>query len=145
MASGRKWAFVCRHFCGFYHSNSLKVALFRKVFQNFPKKVPNQYPEHYLKFSFSEKATKMSFRVSPFLRFLPLQLTKGCLISESISLQIPKKGAKSRSWALLFRDCPRSFDQTRMHLVEIRTFSLNNVIVRLTKIMNKADRNWAHF
>jgi hypothetical protein len=33
----------------------------------------------------------MSFRVSPFLRFLPLQLSKGCLISESFSLKLPKK------------------------------------------------------
>ena len=32
-----------------------------------------------------------------------------------------------------------------MHLLEINTFSLNNVIVRLTKIMNRADKNWAHF
>ena len=33
----------------------------------------------------------------------------------------------------------------RMHLLEISTFSLNNVIVRLTKIMNRANKNWAHF
>ena len=32
-----------------------------------------------------------------------------------------------------------------MHLVEISIFSLNLVIVRLTKIMNRADKNWAHF
>ena len=32
-----------------------------------------------------------------------------------------------------------------IHLLEISTFSLNNVIVRLTKIMNRADKNWAHF
>ena len=32
-----------------------------------------------------------------------------------------------------------------MHLLEISTFSLNNVISRLTKIMNRADKNWAHF
>ena len=32
-----------------------------------------------------------------------------------------------------------------MRLSEISTFSLNNVIVRLTKIMNRADKNWAHF
>ena len=30
-----------------------------------------------------------------------------------------------------------------MHLVEISIFSLNLVIVRLTKIMNRADKNWA--
>ena len=32
-----------------------------------------------------------------------------------------------------------------MHLVKISIFSLNLVIVRLTKIMNRADKNWAHF
>ena len=33
----------------------------------------------------------------------------------------------------------------RMHLLEISIFSVNNVILRLTKIMNRADKNWAHF
>ena len=32
-----------------------------------------------------------------------------------------------------------------MHLVEISIFSLNLVIVRLTKIINRADKNWAQF
>ena len=32
-----------------------------------------------------------------------------------------------------------------MHLVEISIFSLNLVIVRLTKIMNRADKNLAQF
>ena len=32
-----------------------------------------------------------------------------------------------------------------MHLLKISMFSLNNVILRLTKIMNRADKNWAHF
>ena len=32
-----------------------------------------------------------------------------------------------------------------MHLLEMSIFSLNNVIIRLTKIMNRADKNWAHF
>ena len=32
-----------------------------------------------------------------------------------------------------------------IHLLEIRTFSLNNVIVRLIKIMKRAKKNWAHF
>jgi hypothetical protein len=32
-----------------------------------------------------------------------------------------------------------------MHLVEIGIFSLNYVIVRPTKIMNRADKNWAQF
>ena len=30
-----------------------------------------------------------------------------------------------------------------MPVLEISMFSLNNVIVRLTKIMNRADKNWA--
>ena len=32
-----------------------------------------------------------------------------------------------------------------MHLLEISILSLNNVIVRLAKIMNRANKNWAHF
>ena len=32
-----------------------------------------------------------------------------------------------------------------MHLLKISTFSLNKVIVRLTKTMNRAVKNWAHF
>ena len=32
-----------------------------------------------------------------------------------------------------------------MHLVEISIFSLNLVIVRLTKNMNRANKNWAQF
>ena len=32
-----------------------------------------------------------------------------------------------------------------MHLVEISIFSLNNVTVRPTKIMNRLDNNWAGF
>ena len=32
-----------------------------------------------------------------------------------------------------------------MHLLIISTFSLNNVIIRLTKIMNSADKNWVQF
>ena len=32
-----------------------------------------------------------------------------------------------------------------MHPLEISTFSLNNVIVKLIKIMKRADKNWAHF
>ena len=32
-----------------------------------------------------------------------------------------------------------------MHLLEISIFSLNNAIFRLIKIMNRVDKNWAHF
>ena len=32
-----------------------------------------------------------------------------------------------------------------MYLLEISIFSLNNIILRLTKIINRADKNWAHF
>ena len=35
--------------------------------------------------------------------------------------------------------------QIHMHLVEISIFSLNQVIVRPTDIMNRAGKNWAHF
>ena len=31
------------------------------------------------------------------------------------------------------------------HLLKISIFSLNNVILRLNKIMNRADKNWALF
>ena len=33
----------------------------------------------------------------------------------------------------------------RIHLWEISIFPLNNVIVRPIEIMNRADKNWAHF
>ena len=33
----------------------------------------------------------------------------------------------------------------RMYLLEICILSLNNVIVRPTKIMNRANKNWEHF
>ena len=32
-----------------------------------------------------------------------------------------------------------------IYLLEISTFSLINVIVSLTKIMNRGNKNWAHF
>ena len=32
-----------------------------------------------------------------------------------------------------------------MHLMEISICSLNNVTVRPTKIVNRAEKNWAHF
>ena len=32
-----------------------------------------------------------------------------------------------------------------LHLWEVGILSLNSVIVRPTKIMNRADKNWAHF
>ena len=35
--------------------------------------------------------------------------------------------------------------KTRMNLLEIGMFSLNHVIFRPTKIMNRADKNWAYF
>ena len=44
------------------------------------------------------------------------------------------------------QDCLIKLDmKVCMHLVEISIFSLNLVIVILTKIMNRADKNWAHF
>ena len=35
--------------------------------------------------------------------------------------------------------------KSHMHLVKISIFSLYNVTVRLTKIMNRANKNWVHF
>ena len=44
------------------------------------------------------------------------------------------------------QDCLIKLDmKPGMYQVEISIFSLNLVIVRLTKIMNRADKNWAHF
>ena len=35
--------------------------------------------------------------------------------------------------------------KAHMHLLEIDIFSLYHVIIRPTKVMNRADKNWAHF
>ena len=47
------------------------------------------------------------------------------------------------------RVCPRFFDQvgheTMYASSRNKHFSLNLVIVTLTKIMNRADKNWAQF
>ena len=47
------------------------------------------------------------------------------------------------------RDSPRFFDQvghqTTNVSIESKFAPQNNVIVRLTKIMNRAGKNWAHF
>ena len=50
-------------------------------------------------------------------------------------------------WALKsFQDFLMMLDmKPRMHLVETSIFSLNPVIVTPTKIMNRADKNWADF
>ena len=44
---------------------------------------------------------------------------------------------------------PRFFDQVGHQTINAsignKFFSLNNVIVRLIKIMHRADKNWAHF
>ena len=43
---------------------------------------------------------------------------------------------------------PRFFKldmKPRMHLVEKSNFSINNVTVRPSKIMNRDDKIWAHF
>ena len=51
---------------------------------------------------------------------------------------------------LFSRYRPRFFGQvghqtTYASMGEISILSLNNVIVRPTKIMNRANKNWAHF
>ena len=49
---------------------------------------------------------------------------------------------------LLVRDRPRFFDQlghqTTNASIGNKYFLLNNVIIRLAKIMIRADKNWAH-
>ena len=66
------------------------------------------------------------------------------------SLWMTPKLLKGSSW-LCVRDRPRFFfcaswaSKPPMHLFEINVLSLNDVIARLTKIMNRADKNWAHF
>ena len=44
---------------------------------------------------------------------------------------------------------PRFFDQVEHQTTNVfivnKQFSLNNGNFRLTKIMNRADKNWAHF
>ena len=50
---------------------------------------------------------------------------------------------------MISRDRPRFFDQvghqTTNASIGNKYFSLNNVVVRLTKIMNRVNKNWAHF
>ena len=44
-----------------------------------------------------------------------------------------------------FQDFLNQLDmKPRMHVMEITFFSLNNVTFRPTKIVNIADKNWAH-
>ena len=43
----------------------------------------------------------------------------------------------------MIRVRPRFFDQVGHQTTN--SFSLNNIIVRHTKIMNRADKNWANF
>ena len=38
----------------------------------------------------------------------------------------------------------RLYMKVCIYIVEISIFSLNSVIIRLTKIMNRANKNWAH-
>ena len=50
------------------------------------------------------------------------------------------------SWIDTVKDFLFKMDmKSRMHLVEISIFSLNNVTIRPTKIMNITDKNWAYF
>ena len=54
-----------------------------------------------------------------------------------------------KSVSISLRDRLRFFDQvghqTTNASIGNKYFSLNNVILRLTKIMNRAKENWAHF
>ena len=52
----------------------------------------------------------------------------------------------STSQVEYFRDfLIRLYMKPHMHLVEKSIFTLNNVTVRPIKIMNRVDKNWAHF
>ena len=69
-----------------------------------------------------------------------ISLFQGCLY-DSINHTI-------LSWKIRYR--PRFFDQVGHQTMYAfmgnkHFFSLNNIIVRPTKIMNRADKNWAHF
>ena len=67
---------------------------------------------------------------------------------ESQRIELMKSSMQCSSIVLVWsRVRPRIFYQVghQTTITEISTFSINNVIGRLTKIMNRADKNWAHF
>ena len=50
------------------------------------------------------------------------------------------------SWVESFQDYLIKLDmKPYMLLAEISILPLNNVIIRPTKVMNRADKNWVHF
>ena len=82
-------------------------------------------------------------KVYPIVWSLLVQNSVSFLMSgKSISLQLNQGHLTLES----VRDFLIKLDiKPLMHLLEKSTFSLNEVIVRLTKIMNRANKNWAHF
>ena len=65
------------------------------------------------------------------------------------SIKSHSRVALSHPEAIQIRVRPRFFDQVGRETMyassENKHFSLNLVVVRPTKIMNKADKNWAQF
>ena len=64
--------------------------------------------------------------------------------------KLKSAGSPFYSYMMLWVDTVQDFliklgIKPRMHVWEISILSLNNVIVRPTKILNSADKNWAHF
>ena len=53
-------------------------------------------------------------------------------------------GFRQRHFKIDIKIVPH-FARSKLNLVEISTFPLNNFIVCLTKIMNRVVKNWAHF
>ena len=80
----------------------------------------------------------------------PHPITVPAALKETIELMIACHAKGSRAQPSYIVDTIQDFlrklgMKPHVHLVEISIFSLNNVIVRPTKIMNRADKNWAHF
>ena len=69
---------------------------------------------------------------------------------QKLSLGSVKQGGSGQGKeCIIVRDrlrfCDQVGHQTIMHLLERSIFSINNIILRFTKIMNRAAKNWAHF
>ena len=87
--------------------------------------------------------------------FITLSIKIHSLVNSRVkSLIIMEPRSRDLNWISTggsIRYRPRFFDQVghhikpHMHLLEIGIFSLYHVIVRSSKILNRADKNWAHF
>ena len=81
------------------------------------------------------------------MNYIPQNQNDVLYVKKVLKLTLPTRILLTRAFRLeSVQDFLIKLDiKPQMHLLEISTFSLNNVIVRLTKIMNRADKNWAHF